>query len=61
MSKPTDLVKRRPAETAAPTVLGALTALLVAFGLDAARAAAIAGAVAVITPTVITWWRTRES
>lgn len=59
MSKTKELVKRRPAETAAPTVLGALTALLVAFGVDPARAAAMAGVVAVLAPTVVTWWKTR--
>lgn len=59
MNKSKELVKRRPAETAAPTVMGALTALLVAFGVDPARAAAIAGVVAVLVPAAVTWYRTR--
>lgn len=59
MSKPKDVLKKHPAEPAAPAVLAALTALLVALGLDAARAAAFAGVVAVLVPAAITWYRTR--
>lgn len=52
-------VQEHPAEYGAVSVYATLTALLTAFGLDADKAAAIAGAVAAITPAVLTYLRNR--
>jgi hypothetical protein len=54
-----NLVKDHPAEPAALGVWGAVTALLVAFGVDVGRATAISGLAAALTPTIVTWWRSR--
>jgi hypothetical protein len=52
-------ISKHPAETAAPSLLAVVTAVLIAFGVDAARAAAIGGVVGALAPIVVTWWRTR--
>ena len=48
-------VAQRPAETAAPAVFVAVTGVLTAFGLDPAKAAAISGLLAAVTPMVVTY------
>jgi hypothetical protein len=53
-------VRRRPAESTAVGIYPALTGLLVAFGVDPVRAAAIAGVAAAVAPMAVTWWRTRK-
>jgi hypothetical protein len=57
---PIEKVQERPAETAAPTVWIALSGLMVAFGIDPQKAAAIAGVAAALTPTVVTFFAARR-
>jgi hypothetical protein len=54
-----ETVDKHPAETSAPSVLAVVTAVLIAFGVEPERAAAIGGVAAALTPIIVTWWRTR--
>ena len=57
---PIEKVQERPAESAAPTVWVALSGLMVAFGVDPTKAAAIAGVAAALTPIVVTFFAARR-
>lgn len=59
MSRPIEHVKEHPAEYGAVGVFAALTTLLISAGIDQARAYAIVGVVAALTPGVMTWLRNR--
>lgn len=48
------ILRKRPAELGTPAVSAVVFSLLSAFGVDAEKAGAIAGAVAVFAPAVIT-------
>jgi hypothetical protein len=53
-----------PGEVSAIGAWGALSGILIAFGVDPIRATAIAGAVAAAAPYVVKaviWWRRRPS
>ncbi len=53
-------VAKRPAEVAAPTVWGAASGLLIAFGLKPDKAFAISGFASAITPAVVTFFNRRK-
>lgn len=53
-------VQQRPAETAAPAVWVAVSGVLIAFGLDPEKAAAVAGLLGVLTPLVVTFFVARS-
>jgi len=59
MSKPIAHVKKHPAEYGAVGVYAALVVLLQSFDIDQAKAYAIIGVIAAVTPAVATWLRNR--
>lgn len=52
-------VKKHPAEYSAAGIYAALLAILKSYGVTDAQAYAIIGAVAAVTPAIMTWLRNR--
>lgn len=57
---PIEKIQQRPSESAAPTVWVALSGLMVAFGVDPQKAAAVAGVAATLTPIVVTYFHAKR-